>query len=705
MWQPEPRALGTSAVLFAATCIFQLLFLERGVSLYDEGSIIAIGEELSRGEILYRDRVTFVAPFTYELMGVLYRIFEPHILVGRVFLIFAFASVTVLVHRILLHLVPPAAALAGALAIWPIKPLGFPLWSILNYSQVALLFQVAALWAAVNWFHTQARFWLPATGLLVGMTLTAKQDFGAYVAVAVTAAVVFDWTIRPPRRWTSLVSRLLTLGLAGALPIAAAAMYYAAHGAAGDFLRRTVLDLVGVPGEYGVPFPGFRPWSQRPDDLFMLVFAYFPAVFIEKAWAGELNVYDRSQLLPLEVAIKTAYYLPVLAMAGLGLAAVFGRGLRTAAARSSALLFAAIAIVAYLVIFRADWIHLMNLYSIVVLPVTIALGLWGTAGRRWRRVPVAMVWLAWVGFGATATWAIVGLYSEPVYSLRGRILDVPRKAGDVARVLDYLAEEPAESRVVFLPHNPLFYFLTGRPIPTSHDLAMPGLVADDADDRRLAAAVATADLVIYNPKIFPTAPAPLYAYAPRTAAVLARRFAAEGEITNTAIALRRIPGEPPIDAVDLWSDSGGAVEPVRGTHIWSDEIAAAAPPVVRDHWMVYRVVALRLPEPGSEQCFTRRHCVEPGEVLAAMPITHPEGWGMAPGVSVQFEIRAVAAGETERLFSDGRITTDVPVPTEVPLDAYAGQCIELQFCATALEDGVVRGVAGWAEPAIRAGRR
>jgi hypothetical protein len=694
-------AVGTSFALYVATCIFQLLFLERGASLYDEGSIIAMGVGLSHGEILYRDRLTFVAPFTYELIGALYRVFDPHILVGRAFLIFAFATVVVLVHRIFLKLLAPGAALLGALAIWPIKPLGFPLWSILNYSQVALLFKVAALWAAVNWFRSRRRGWLLATGMLVGLTLVAKQDFGGYIALAVTVAVGFDWWIRPPRRVSHLVRTLLSLGLMGAIPLVVAFLYYAAHGAGLAFIDRTVFDLVAVPGEYGVPFPGFRPWSQRPDDLFMLVFAYFPAVFIELAWAAKINVYDRAQLLPLEIVIKTAYYLPGLAMAALLVAAVRGRRGATPAQRSSLVLIAGVATVAYTLIFRADWIHLMNLYAIVVLPVTIALGRWSSGGRAWRRLPGAAVWLVWIGFGAVTTYAICTVYTAPIDSQRGRLLDVPRKAGDIVQVLDYVAGEPAEHRVLFLPHIPLFYFLTGRPILAPNDLIMPGLIAGDEDDRRLASAVAEVDLVIYNPKIFPTAPAPLYAYAPRTAAVLASRFATDGEINNAAIVLRRMPGQRPAVVVDLWSATGlGEIEPLRGTQIWSDEIAAAAPPVVREHWMVYRVVTVRTAVEGVEQCFERRHCARDGETLTAMPITHPEGWGAPPGALLQFEIRATASDETATIFSGARVSSDVPTEISVALQPWAGQCVELQFCATAIEAGVPRGVAGWAEPRV-----
>ncbi len=697
----EPPALGTTFLLFVATCVFQLLFLEQGASLYDEGSIVAVADGLSQGEVLYRDRVTFVAPFAYELMAALYRIFGPHLMVGRVVVVFTFALLVVVAHRILLKLLPPTAALIGALAMWPVKPLGFPLWSILNYQQVALLFEAATIWAGLTWLRQRGSGWLVATGTAVGLTIIAKQDYGAYIALALTIAVVFDWLIGVDRRPLALVKTLVALGVTASVPVLATFAYYAARGAGPAFVQRTVLDLVGVPGEYGVPFPGFRPWLDNPDQLFMVVFAYFPAAFIEMAWGSRLDVFDRGQLLPLEIVIKTAYYLPVLAMAGLAFSALRGgRGVE-APQRGAFVLMTAAAAIGYALIFRADWIHLMNLYIIVLLPVVVALARWALAGRVWRRGLVAVLWVVWLGFGVVATYAIRTVYTAPVHTARGRVFDVPRKAEDLQKVVDYLAQEPPESRVFFLPHNPLLYFVSGRRILAPHDIAMPALIANEEDDRILAEAVATADLVVYNPKIFPTAPSALYEYAPQTATVLSRRFARERELSNTEIALRRIPGDPPEVVADFWSENeGGVLEPVLATHVWNAEMAAAAPPVIRAHWMVYRVVALQVDEPNVERCFSRHHCVRDGEVLTAMPALHPEGWGLDEGKGVELSIRAVRGPRTEPVYSRTWSSNISPQSISVGLERYAGECLELRFCAKATEPGVPRGLAGWAEPRI-----
>lgn len=715
-------ALRASIALFVATCLFQLIFLERGASLYDEGSIISIGDSLSRGEILYRDINTFVAPFTYELMGVLYRLFGPHILAGRLFLVVAFALVVVFVHRMLLEVLSPRAAVLGAIAIWPIKPLGFPVWSILNYSQVALLFVVATMLAAVKWFSSRRTGWLVATGLLAGMAVVSKQDFGAHVSLAVGLAVVFDWWIRSPRKLPSLIRSweppplspgppvswlfrsLGVLAISGSLPIVVMLSYYAWYGAVGSLIRRTVFGPLLVPAQYGVPFPGFESWSQRAADLYMIVFAYFPAVFIEMAWAGKLNVFDRGALLPLELAIKTAYYLPMLAMVVVAAMALRRDKSLSAGQRSILVLIAGAAVLGYVLVYRADWIHLMNLYTVAILPVVVGLARWSQAGGSPRRAVAGAVLFAWLGFGAVASYEICVLFTAPIETARGRILDVPRKSAGIVRVLDYIKAEPASSRMLFMPHNPLLYFLSGRPILAPNDLVMPALIAGDDDDRRLAEAVEKADVVIYNPKIFPTAPAALYEYAPRTATVLSSLFDRERELTNSAVVLRKARDASPTVVADLWRGAGTeSVEPLRPAIIWSDEEVAALPPVFRDHWMVYRVVALQVGEPGKERCFLRRHCVADDEWLNAMPITHPEGWALGAGVQVRFDLRARSGSEVRLLSSVVRNTKDGPERLHVSLSPFAGRCVELSFCATALDSGVPRGLAGWAEPQIVAG--
>ncbi len=695
----ESESWRASLALFLATGSFQLLFLERGVSLYDEGSILAIGQSLANGEVLYRDRLTFVAPLCYELLGLLYRIFDPTMMVGRVSIALLFAVVVVIVHRIFLLVLPRRVALAAALALWPIKALGFPLWTMVNYTQVALPFKVGALWALLEWFRGRKRICLVSAGLLVGLAISAKQDYGAYAALAMTVAVVFDWMTAESRRLSDLLGTLVTLGLVALVPIVVLLAYYSWHGAGLAFLNRTVLDLAAVPADYQVPLPGLQPWSKRGGDLFLLVFSYFPAAFVELSWASTINVYDRSVMLLFEAIVKAVYYLPWLSVALLVATALRGGEHLALAERSSMVLIAAVAAIGYALIFRADWSHLMNLYTLLLMPVALLFGRWYAAGGLLGKIPGLFIWTAWMAYGLAGTVAVCSVYDVPIETPRGRILDVARTAANVRGTLDYLARQPPETRILFMPYNALYYFLTDRPILAANDLVMPGLVAGDADDVNLARATANADKVVYNPKIVPTAPAPLYAYAPRTAMQMGSEFSFERALSDTAVVLRRGRDVPLERVVDLWEGGAiGSIEPVRVAYTLG-RTERENPPLQRDHWVVYRTVSLDVSVAGKERCFLRHHCVAPGEAVAAWVSGHPEGWGLPAGKRIHFELRLGGPQPASR-FSRTIETQVGPVEVIVPLAAATGHCVDLHFCANAEEAGVARGVAGWAEPQI-----
>src|SRR5512134_2951077 len=73
---------GTALVALLAIAV-QLPFFDRGFALLDEGTVLATAEALARGEVLYRDRITVVAPLSYELLAATFRAFGNHVAVGR----------------------------------------------------------------------------------------------------------------------------------------------------------------------------------------------------------------------------------------------------------------------------------------------------------------------------------------------------------------------------------------------------------------------------------------------------------------------------------------------------------------------------------------------------------------------------------------------------------------------------------------------
>ena len=682
----QPDSWGTSLVLAALAVVVQLVFVERGLS-YDEGAFLAMGDALADGQILYLDRPIFVAPLGYELVGLLFRLFEPHILVGRLYVIAGFSLVVFFVHRVCLVVLPPQRALLAALAVFPIKALDFPFWTVMNYTQVALPFKMAAIWATACWFQRRTPIWLIVAGGLVGLTVVTKQDYGAYVSVGIAFAILFDWMLAPDRRAKTLVVALGSVVISAIVPVLAFVLYYALAGAVRAFLSDVVLNLAHVPGGYSVPMPRPRWWSDS-GDLFMSIFSYLPTVFLEASWAGRMNVFDPQQLVPLEIVVKVLYYLPWLAMPAVLVSALRGRAMQSRTERSTTVLVTAIGIVGYALMFRADWTHLMNLYTVMILPITFFFG------RLFRpmvaKAVAAFFWALWMGFGGFTAYAVCTTFDTAVATPRGRIVDVPRVAADVRTVLDYVQSLPADRRVLFMPYSSLFYFLTNRPILAPNEMILPGLIVGESDDLRLARATAAADLVVYNPKVIPTVPVPLHEFAPHTAEMLVSHFSFEEALSDTAIVLRRKLAKPSVTKVDFWENPGRHPP---------DDSTIGTPR--RLHWAMYKTVALDLSNQGEERCFGRNHCVSAGEVLELRPTGHPDGWGVSTDHRIRFDLRIRrTTGAESSPYTMRKNSADGPRVDMLPLHQFEGECVTLLFCARAEDGGIPHNLAGWAEPRI-----
>ena len=84
-----------------ASLAVQVPFLELGFSPLDEGSMLAIAHALGQGEVLYRDKATFIGPLMYELMSVLLGVFGPKLIVGRLFQAIVFSATAMTSYAIL----------------------------------------------------------------------------------------------------------------------------------------------------------------------------------------------------------------------------------------------------------------------------------------------------------------------------------------------------------------------------------------------------------------------------------------------------------------------------------------------------------------------------------------------------------------------------------------------------------------------------
>jgi hypothetical protein len=677
-------------VLGVVSLLLQLPFLERGFSPLDEGSMLAIAEALGHGEVLYRDKATFIGPLMYELMSVLLTLFGSHLLVGRLFQVLAFGATVVVSYGILRSFVPLRWAMAAALALLVLKPLALPLWTIPSYNQLGMLFALVAALATLRHLDRHGTGALVTAGVAIGLTVVTKLSLGAGIALAVAAAVALDAARGAGAPLRGLIRRIGILAATALVPVAITLVWYAAHGALGAFADRTLLGLGGVSTDMRVPLPSPLPWNAQGADLFRLQHRYFPPPLLR-----DVKLL-RSQAGPMiEAAVKLAYYGPLLATA-LAFVACF-RELRDASRLRAAcgwLLVASFSALAYAsTAHRLDFAHILIIAPAPLLACTIVLHRWLGKGRL-RAIPVAVL-LAWVAAGALASRVVFDTYDTPLATPRGRVVASAEEVADAEVLLGFLEKQPRDARILLLRTIPIFYFLADRPIIGTFDLYLPGYFRE-GEDARTAREIAAVDLVVYNPNDLIGIPKPITEFAPLSARALADGFEITRILSPTAVVLEpRAPGPPRVTVADI------ARHPER------IETRAPEGRVETASWMMYPVVTTIVAKEDRATCFTYRHDARMGDVLTVRPMFKHVAWtnrfwpDAARRIRLSVDVRA--GGRREVIFREERRAGLPGAPVEVGLDAYAGREVALRFCARRLQADRVaqrKATVGWADPRI-----
>jgi hypothetical protein len=682
----------------AGTLLVQIPLLTRGFSVLDEGSLLAIARSLAEGEVLYRDRFTFIGPLGYEWMRLLIDVFGSSLLVGRVFQAFVFTLTSLLVYRILREFGGVGWASLGAVACLPLKLLAFPLWTVPNYSQLAMMTSLVAVAAGLRFFATQRVAWLATCGVAIGATVVTKQSLGAAIAASVAFAVGLDALLRSRPRLRPGVARAAILAGAAAGPIVAAVAFYAAQGAVGAFLDRAVVGLFDIAPEFRVPLPSLEVWSFRSAVLGSESFKYFPTPVLALAWQARLDLTSWSVAFSIEHAVKLTYYLPLaaIAVAAVGVVRELKAGGRPAQAAGLALIVAYAALAYWSIAYRADFTHLMSVAPPLLIVCGVSLRR-VSAGWRWGSTVSLSTAGAWLAAGGMVALCVFAAYATPIDTRHGRLWGTKYDADDAGRVLAYLEEQPKDARILMLRTEPLYYVLSDRAIPGPFDVFLPGYLRS-GDDDRFAESLSGVDQVVYNPAVLPTVPSPIAAYAPATAARLAARFRIAEILGPAAVVL--VPRTGPGSEVRTVFEIGSGSNAIRSPS-GAEKVAGA-------DWMMYRVVTTSIEPDDSATCFSVSHDVEPGEGISATPMLHPDTWAprwpLAEARRARFEIRVTPSPESQWVAFSGERAADSPAAeVEVALSGFVGRRVDLEFCSFRASSEAAEGQrvrAGWAEPRV-----
>src|SRR3989338_6149074 len=228
--------------LLLVTFIFFLFFANRGLSVHDEGYILDAAHRFFQGQVPYRDFWIIYPPGIVYLLGSLFWLFGPNILLGRFLMVLVGLAISYLLYKVSRSLTPSLLFLA-----WVIPHLNFP-WP----AWFSLLFMLASL-ASVK----SPRL----SGLFAGVGLLFKQTLG----IAIVIAALISTSNR-----FKLIQGLI-------LPILATVLVLASQGALDEFVHITLIRTL----EYQAQGLMRTDWPEfNLINLPKAFFYYFPFILL-----------------------------------------------------------------------------------------------------------------------------------------------------------------------------------------------------------------------------------------------------------------------------------------------------------------------------------------------------------------------------------------------------------------------------------------
>ena len=414
----------------------------------DESWLLHVANRVATGESLYRDVYLHVTPLSAYLLVLLIKIFGAQIMVLKAANAMVFAGVVLIASRIDEQLGGQKRHSPGLLL--SIFFFGSParLLLVLLYSQLANFFLLAAFSLWLSWQARREIRSIVGAGIALGLCFGAKQNVGAYGAVALAIATLgLAWADGEGATWA-----VVSVMRAGAAAVAAAAAVFLPVVLTGGLPRLMEFGLSGMGGY----LTRGGMWYFKP--IYSLVeLGHHPGTVGAMRWINAAIPF----LLPL-------FLVPMLA-------SVFLRAER--AERATPIAVAAFTAAAMATMYpRADPQHMIFVAPLLILAIRYC---WRELTRDtttlWipllSRTALAAVCAGLVMMAASA----LGRARSPDYVWsqipRHRGVFQPRVVHDgLARNLRVLGVMPRDGHTFFIaPYAGFYYMVGGLHNPTPYD--------------------------------------------------------------------------------------------------------------------------------------------------------------------------------------------------------------------------------------------
>ena len=359
-------------LLFGLVFAFGLSLARRAIVLSDEGYLLLQALDMANGKVVYRDMDSFVAPGVWFLLAGVFSVFEPSVLASRVVALLGYTGTAWVCYRIVFETSGRVVGFSAVAALMVFTVWAFPAWTFSFYSPYSILFALAALTRLLVWRRTRRDRELVLSGVLLGLSLTFKQNYGVLALLGAGIAVLAI-RLEARERPVAALGGALRSGLRLCVGLALVGVPLLAYFVHHDALAPTFEALVLHPfadflGKHDIPYLRLSGlWNREQIDgvgrLTYTAYAFTNSAMRFHWYPFFLHGVERLHVL--------MYWLPLLAF---GLGAWLSVSPTGRDRPIDGGLLSVLAVCGFLflgVLPRADYNHLVNVYQPAIIAVAV----------------------------------------------------------------------------------------------------------------------------------------------------------------------------------------------------------------------------------------------------------------------------------------------------------------------------------------------
>jgi 4-amino-4-deoxy-L-arabinose transferase-like glycosyltransferase len=495
----QPLLIILAAFLLCTTLFFGIVSLDP-----DAGRDYVLAELLAHGRVLYRDVFYFFGPVAPWVNALLFRIFGPGVLVlllAGAGLAFAIVLLTYLVAR---QILPPLAATVAALLVLLHAVYSYNTFCYATpYTFAAvygLLFALTTLYSALRALDDPRSRWDLLAGSSAALALASKQEFGLIAAATLVLALGVRWWRDREFPWAAASGS----GLACALLTGAFAVALFRQVSFAEFTRSFVPKEATAWRYFyeNVQYWGPNWWRGVRESTggFLLNFGFIVwAVAAVSLFAALARGERPPRRVALAVLAATPLWLwqfsylsyyPLLLHAIVLALAASGRIRQD---RWKVLLLAGSAAIFLMRVLprpaTIGYYGLSYFAPSAVVYLYLCFVLAGSWLSRWfpvQQVQKSMAAVFLICFGVPHLFALNTRWAgaERIATERGAVRVERFEAAKARVVLEEIRRysQPGDP-ILMIPHGPMYYFVSGRRVPSRYLTYVYGQILDGPDER------------------------------------------------------------------------------------------------------------------------------------------------------------------------------------------------------------------------------